>query len=159
MATQQNFVGRYQAGVVVTVAGGKYSPKNDGSDGFVTFSTLTDLTGAAIGTAGNPLVTSGSASAPIPASTTGTITSVASSATNVLLLAANAGRKGAAFYNESSAVLLLALSASASSATAYTVQIPGGAYYELPYEGAIYTGAINGIWASANGNVRITELS
>lgn len=83
------------------------------------------------------------------------VTSVASSATNVTLLAANSSRKFATFFNDSTQVLYLKFGATASSSS-YTVQIPGGGYYEIPYR---YTGIIDGIWASANGNARITELS
>ena len=90
-------------------------------------------------------------------STTATLSNVASSATSVTILAANANRKGASFFNDSTAILYLALTSSAASTTNYTVQIPAGAYYEL--EPAAYTGQLTGIWASANGNARVTELS
>lgn len=85
------------------------------------------------------------------------VTSVASSATSVSLLASNANRKQAAFFNDSTQILYLKLGTTASL-TSYTVQIPANGYYELP-NGKIYSGAIDGIWASANGNARITELS
>lgn len=86
---------------------------------------------------------------------TNTITSVASSASNVTLLAANANRLGATVYNESTAILYLKLGATAS-ATSYTVQMGASTYYEAPYG---YTGQIDGIWASANGNARVGELT
>jgi len=85
------------------------------------------------------------------------ITSVAGSASSVSLLASNSSRKNATFFNDSTAILYLKLGTTAST-TSYTVQIAASGYYELPL-GRIYTGAIDGIWASANGNVRITELS
>jgi hypothetical protein len=91
------------------------------------------------------------------ASTTSTVTSVASSATNVTLLSSNSSRKNAMFYNDSTQILYLKLGTTASS-TSYTVQLVAGAYFELPI-GKIYTGEIDGIWASANGNCRITELT
>jgi len=90
-------------------------------------------------------------------SSSSSITSVASSASSVSLLASNSSRKNATFFNDSTQILYLKLGATAST-TSYTVQIAAGGYYELPL-GRIYTGAIDGIWASANGNVRITELS
>ena len=99
----------------------------------------------------NPLLTAETVA------TTSAVTSVASSASTVSLLALNASRKGATFFNDSSTTLYLKLGATASL-TSFTVQIPGGGYYELPF-GKIYTGAIDGIWSAANGNVRITELS
>ena len=89
----------------------------------------------------------------------GTITSVVSSATSVTVLASNALRKGATVFNDSTQILYLALSASTASASAYTVQIPASAYYELPVcDGGVYTGQLTGIWAAANGNARVTEL-
>lgn len=89
-------------------------------------------------------------------SSTATVTSVAGSASSVQLLASTAGRKMATFYNESTATLFLKLGTTASN-TSYTVQIPPSGYYELPRP--TYTGRIDGIWASAAGNVRITELT
>jgi hypothetical protein len=91
-------------------------------------------------------------------SSTGTITSVSGSASSVTILASNANRKNATFYNDSSATLYLALTSSAASTTAYTIQLPSNGYYELPI-GKIYTGTITGIWSSATGAVRVTELS
>lgn len=84
------------------------------------------------------------------------VSSVSGSASSVSLLASNANRLGATFFNDSTAVLYLKLGATAST-TSYTTQLGSFAYYELPFP--IYTGAIDGIWASATGAVRITELS
>lgn len=92
------------------------------------------------------------------ASPTGTITSVVSATASTSLLAANANRLGAVFYNDSTATLFLALSATAST-TAYTVQLAAGSFYELPDLGTIYTGAVTGIWSAANGSVKVTELT
>lgn len=89
------------------------------------------------------------------AATTGTITSVAGSTSTGVLLASNASRKFATFYNESTAVLYLATAAT-STTSAYTVQVPASGFYEFSTN---YTGVISGIWAAANGNVRITEFS
>lgn len=90
-------------------------------------------------------------------SSTSTVTSVAGNASSVSLLASNASRLGATFYNDSTAILYLKLGSTASTSS-YTLQMAAGSYYELPTP-HLYTGAIDGIWASANGNVRITELS
>lgn len=92
------------------------------------------------------------------------VSSVASSASNVTLLSANPARKDAVFFNDSTSVLYLKFGATAT-ASSYTVQIAAGGFYELPksYTGSneveIYRGIIDGIWASANGNCRITELT
>lgn len=87
---------------------------------------------------------------------TGTTTSVASSATPVTILAANAGRFGASVYNESTAILYLLLGAGTASATVYTVQLTSGQFYEVPYG---FTGILTGLWATANGNARVTEFT
>jgi hypothetical protein len=99
-------------------------------------------------------------SAPTATVDTGTATSVASSAADVLALAANPNRDGAVFFNESTAVcyLLLSGTSGAASLTNYSVQIPAGGYFELPPT-AVYSGQIRAIWAAANGFLRVTELT
>lgn len=87
-------------------------------------------------------------------STTATLANVISSVTSVTLQASNVNRKGLAIFNDSAAVLYVKFGATAST-TSYTVQIGAGGYYELPQP--CYTGVVDGIWASANGNARITE--
>lgn len=88
-------------------------------------------------------------------SSTGAQTIVASSASDVTILASNANRLGATIFNDGTAVLYLLLANATSSATVYTAQIGGNGYYEVPFN---YTGIIKGIWASATGNARVTEL-
>jgi hypothetical protein len=90
----------------------------------------------------------------MPSVTTDTHSNVASSASNVTLLASNASRKGAAIYNDSTAILYVKFGATAS-ATSFKVAMAAASYYEFPQP--IYTGIVDGIWASANGNARITE--
>jgi len=89
-----------------------------------------------------------------------TLSNVSGSASSVTVLAANTGRLGATVTNDSSALLYLKLGATAST-TSYTVVLAGNAsapfaYYELPFG---YTGIIDGIWSSATGTARVTELS
>ena len=84
---------------------------------------------------------------------TATETSVASSATNVTLFAA-AVANGRTVYNDSTAVLYLKFGATAST-TSYTVQLAAGAYYEFPQP--VYCGQVDALWASANGNARLTS--
>src|SRR6266702_1414228 len=85
-------------------------------------------------------------------------TSVAAAVSDTSLLAANTGRKGAFFYNDSTAILYLSFGAGAASTTAYTVQVPSQGFFELPTS-PMFTGAIRGIWSAAAGSVRITELT
>lgn len=83
-------------------------------------------------------------------------TTVVSSASSVTILAANAARKGATITNDSTAILYLSLAGGTASTSNYSVQLSSGAYYEVPF--TINT-ALTGIWASANGNARVTELT
>lgn len=90
-------------------------------------------------------------------SSTSTLSNVSGSATSVSLLASTAGRKGAYFFNDSTAILYLKFGTTASTSS-YTVQIQPGGFFEMPPK-PVYTGAIDGIWSVANGAARITELS
>ena len=83
-----------------------------------------------------------------------TLANVASSATSVNLFAAAAKALGRTIYNDSTQVLYVKFGATAS-ATSYTVQLAAGAYYEFPQPA--YSGNVDGIWASANGNARLTS--
>lgn len=125
-------------------------PLTSTASAFFATVNLRDGNGTAL-TSSNPLFTKESVSS------SSAVTSVASSASSVSLLASNANRLGATFYNDSTQTCYLKLGATASSSS-YTVQLGPNAYYELP-SAHVYTGAIDGIWASANGNMRITELS
>lgn len=87
---------------------------------------------------------------------TAALSSVTAAAVSTALLTANTARKGAVIWNESTSVLYVALAGTAST-TAYTWQVAPGGYLELP--GVTYTGAISGIWSTANGSARVTELS
>lgn len=114
-----------------------------GTDGSATdVSSSNPLPVSIIGTSTNP--------------TTSTLTNVASSATNVALLASNSSRKGLVIVNDSTQKLYINFGATASS-TAYTYFLNSNDILEITSN--CYIGAINGIWASANGYARITELT
>ena len=103
-------------------------------------------------TGGTAIPVSGSLN--IDKSSTGTMTSVAAATSSTTLLASNANRVSASFYNDGSSMLFLALSATAASQTAFTIRVLPNSYIDLPIN---YTGQINGIWNGTNGSVRITE--
>ena len=90
-------------------------------------------------------------------SSTAAVTSVASSATVVTLLAANPARLGLVIYNDSTAALHVKFGTAASTSS-FTVQMATETVYTLP-DNPIYTGIVTGIWASANGFALITELT
>lgn len=89
-----------------------------------------------------------------------TKTNVASSGTSVTLLAQNTSRKSLTIANDSTAILYIDATGGTASSSSYTVALPAAA-------GSIassltinnFTGAITGIWASANGNARVTEYT
>jgi hypothetical protein len=62
---------------------------------------------------------------------------------------------GAAVFNDSTALLFVKLGATAS-ATSFTVKLYQDGYFEVPFG---YTGIIDGIWASATGSARVTEVT
>ena len=92
----------------------------------------------------------------VAAATAATLANVASSASNGTLLAANTSRRGAMVHNDSTQVLYLKYGATAST-TSYTVKVPADGYFEFP--APTYTGIVDGIWAAANGNARLTEIT
>ena len=124
--------------------------------------TLTAIQGYVDGletlvTAGNALLTdikANTAAAPAPPANAA-CTAVAAAVASTVLLAANAARKGATVYNDSAAELLVRLGTPAAAAT-FTVDMLPGAYYEVPFG---YTGQVTGIWASATGFARVTEVT
>jgi hypothetical protein len=126
--------------------------------------TIIGTTAAGSGASSGLVTIQGNASGtPVPVSgvfttdksSTSALTSVPAAVTSTSLLASNTGRITAMVWNDSTAMLYLALSATAST-TAYTIKLYPGAYWELPIT---YTGAISGVWNAANGNARVTELS
>jgi hypothetical protein len=82
-------------------------------------------------------------------------TNVAGSATTVVLLSANAARKGATIFNDSASILYVKLGSTAS-ASSFSTRLVGSAYYEVPFG---YMGTVDGIWATATGTARITEFT
>lgn len=86
---------------------------------------------------------------------TATLSNVNGSASSVTLLAANTARLGATIVNDSTVTLYVKFGATAST-TSYTVKLMADAYYEVPFG---YYGIIDGIWASATGVARVTEIT
>ena len=86
---------------------------------------------------------------------TPTTASITSSASSVTILAANADRRGLSIANDSTSVLRLSFATPATSANAFIVMQPGS-FLWLDQQ-LMITGAIYGIWASANGTAQVTE--
>lgn len=92
----------------------------------------------------------------LPKSATAALSNVNASVSDVSLLASNANRLGATFYNDSPAVCYLKLGTGAASSTSFTVKLEQDDYYEVP---ANFTGEVRGIWTAATGAMRVTELT
>lgn len=89
--------------------------------------------------------------------TTPTLTNVASSATSVTLLAANVNRKSLKIFNDPGVTLggqLFIAYGSSASATGFSDKI----FPNASYNDDNYTGAVSGIWNTALGTARVTEV-
>jgi hypothetical protein len=88
---------------------------------------------------------------------------VASSTSSVQLLAANPNRKSAVIANDSTSILyLLYTNGNAASTTRYTYSLPAiasGVASTFTLQRKEWDGEIVGIWASANGFARVTEIT
>ena len=90
----------------------------------------------------------------VPARTP-TTTSIASSASSVTILAANANRKGFSISNISTAKLYLSYTNPATTANCF-IEVPSGTFLLLDQQ-LIVPNAIYGIWARVNGTAQVTE--
>ncbi len=120
--------------------------------------TLFDTTDTEIGTAATPLQVAGSTTITPVASTTMTATQVTVPATanGILMLAANANRKGATIINPGT-VTVYASSAATGLTTSNGFAIPGGTAYNI--DEPLYTGAIYGIIATSTTVITTVELT
>jgi hypothetical protein len=84
---------------------------------------------------------------------TATRTNVSAVITDTQLLAA-ATRRRFTVWNDSTAYLYLLLGTGTTTVANYTIRLDGGGYYEQDW-----AGAVRGLWASAIGTARITELA
>lgn len=91
-----------------------------------------------------------------PTASSATLTNVSASASSTSIVAANSSRKGLIIFNDSSSALYIKFGTTASTSS-FTYKIFGNGTWEMP-ETVIYTGAIDGIWDSATGAARVTEL-
>jgi len=90
-------------------------------------------------------------------SSTASVSQVASSGSNVTLLASNSSRKNAVFYNNSEQSCYVKFGTTASLVS-FTIKMEPGSILILDTT-PIYTGRIDGIWDSADGAMAVTELT
>lgn len=88
--------------------------------------------------------------------TAATVTSVASSATSVTILAENGLRHSAHLFNDSTSALFVKFGATASI-TSFTHKVVPSGSLDIPYPA--YVGLMTGIWTSADGFARLTEVT
>jgi hypothetical protein len=103
-------------------------------------------------TSANPLPVTDSKNA---LGTAAAVTNVSGSATSVTIKASNTSRKELIVFNDSTAILYLLYGSGSASTTNYTLKV-------FPDTHAIidsYNGQVNGIWASATGDARVTEVT
>jgi hypothetical protein len=90
--------------------------------------------------------------------TTGTITSVAVTATSATMLSLNTARKGWSAQNDTNKTIYIATNATSTS-SAYSVRLAPNGYYESLGD-RVYTGVLSVIGAaSVAGNVTVTEYT
>lgn len=100
-----------------------------------------------------------SSASPLPvrqAGATATLANVSGATSSTTLIASNTDRRGFVIYNDSAAILYVKFGSAASS-TSFTYYVAPYATLESP--DWCYTGIITGIWASATGAARTTELA
>ena len=94
------------------------------------------------------------------AASTSVLTSVSSSTTSSILKAANINRRTLIIANDSTAILYIAFAATASI-SAYTLSLyplNNSIASTVIIKGDDYSGDVSGIWMSANGSAKITEV-
>lgn len=125
------------------------------------FTQLVNGSGNEAGTDTDPLVTQPQDSAGNnirQTAGTATLANVAASASSVTLQASNTARIGLIIVNDST-VSCYVKYGSAASTSSYTYKLGPGGILECGPAGFIYTGIVTGIWDSATGNARMTELT
>lgn len=109
-------------------------------------------TGESPVTSANPLPVTDSKNA---LGTAATVTNVSGSASSTTIKVSNTSRKELIVFNDSTAILYLLYGSGSASTTNYTLKV-------FPDTHAIidsYNGQVNGIWASATGDARVTEVT
>jgi len=85
-----------------------------------------------------------------------TLSNVAGAASSTTLAAANTARLGLFLFNDSNKDCFIKYGTTAS-VTSFTVKLPPEGHHFI--DGPIYNGRVDGIWSSANGFMRVTELT
>ncbi len=95
--------------------------------------------------------------APTAKPSTSHIRTIYAQASDVLIVPANATRKGLWIYNNSSATLYLAVADEPATSLVHSFPVPAGITWELPPL-LLYTGPIHGFWSGTGGYAHVTEF-
>lgn len=95
-----------------------------------------------------------SVNAKLTGASTATSTNVSVTTGSTVLLAANANRKMATFYNDGGGNVYIKLGTAAST-TSFMIRLTDNSFYELPLP--IYTGTIEAVAAAGTRTIRVTE--
>lgn len=88
---------------------------------------------------------------------TSSVTSIAQSTSNTVLLTPNQNRIFASIYNNSGQKMFIKLGVTANNSNSYSLQLMPNSYWEVPQD---YQGEIDTVWNGAGGgNALVTELS
>ena len=109
------------------------------------------LTASGDDESGGGSVGGGAASGPVAS----VVTIILSTESPTPILQANAARRGATIYNDSTQPLVLLLGTGVTS-TLFTTKLEPSSYYELPFG---WAGVVEGFWPVAAGSARVTEVS
>ena len=131
-----------------------------GTDGSATLipADATDGLLVNLGANNDVTVTSGTVTSTVPVASTATLANITAATSSTTLQAANSNRLGLVIYNDSTSVMYMKFGSTASS-TSFTHQLQAGEVWELATGGCRYTGIVTGIWVSATGAARVTELT
>lgn len=140
----------------VTVAqptAGNLNATVTGSVSVSNFPVTQPVSGTVSATQGtSPWVVSGTVTTSAPASSSATITRIATSTTAVTALASNASRKKVIIATETGTTYLVY--GATASATNYTMAVGANSVIEID----IWTGSISVIRSAGTGNIQVTEL-
>jgi hypothetical protein len=90
--------------------------------------------------------------------TTAVKSNVTATTTSTTILAANANRRGAIIFNDSTVVLYISYGTGTTSTTSFSMKVAAGAVYLLDVP--LYNGAMTGMWAaSPTESARVTDIS
>lgn len=169
LPTGSNTIGTVNIGTVPTISVNTHAVTQSGTWNIGSITTLPTVTiatnssvnvqlmGGAVTAMGAGTSQTGTQRVIEASSSTATQTNPSLSTTSATVLAANTTRRGAQIFNGSTSIVYVRLSATAASATVYSIKLQPDDYYEVP---GFYNGAITGILNTGTSTlVQVTEIT